>query len=51
MAKKAVEPWERWISEIVDDFWSVARVGIGSTLSLIEPAANPGMVEALAPWN
>jgi len=46
-----VEPRERWISEIVAGFGSVARVGIGSTLSLIEPAANPGMVEALAPWN
>lgn len=27
--------WERWISEIVADFWSVARVGIGSTLGLM----------------
>jgi hypothetical protein len=27
--------WERWISEIVADFWSVARVGIASTLGLI----------------
>ena len=24
--------WERWISEIVSDFWSVARVGVASTL-------------------
>jgi len=27
--------WERWISEIVSDFWSVARVGISSTMGLI----------------
>jgi hypothetical protein len=26
--------WERWISEIVADFWSVARLGIVSTLGL-----------------
>src|SRR5262245_4202548 len=27
--------FERWISEIVADFWSVARVGVGSTLGLM----------------
>jgi hypothetical protein len=27
--------WERWISEIVADFWAVARIGISSTLGLI----------------
>lgn len=27
--------WTRWISEIVADFWSVARLGICSTLGLI----------------
>lgn len=27
--------WELWISEIVADFWSVARVGVTSTLGLI----------------
>ncbi|HEX3184235.1 MAG TPA: hypothetical protein VHQ94_05540, partial [Pyrinomonadaceae bacterium] len=27
--------WERWISEIVADFWSVARIGIGSTYGLM----------------
>ena len=33
---------ERWISEIVADFWAVARVGIASTMGLIgrrQPAA------------
>ena len=24
--------WERWISEIVADFWSIARVGVAATL-------------------
>src|SRR5262245_11939702 len=27
--------WERWISEIFADFWSVARSGVASTLGLI----------------
>jgi hypothetical protein len=27
--------WERWISEIVADFWAVARVGVASTLGLM----------------
>ena len=27
--------WERWISEIVADFWSVARVGLASTMGLM----------------
>ncbi len=35
--------WERWISEIVADFWSVGKVGISSTLGLI------GVV-SLPPW-
>src|SRR5882724_4747931 len=26
--------WERWISEIVADFWSVARLGVSSTIGL-----------------
>lgn len=29
------EIWERWISEILADFWGVARVGVASTLGLI----------------
>ena len=33
--------WERWISEIVADFWSVARVGIGSTLGLMGVVSLP----------
>jgi hypothetical protein len=27
--------WERWISEIVADLWSVARVGVASTMGLM----------------
>lgn len=27
--------FQRWISEIIADFWSVARIGIGSTLGLM----------------
>jgi len=42
-AQRRVEPrlgdawrhWERWISEIVADFWALAKVGIASTLGLI----------------
>lgn len=33
--------WERWISEIVADFWSVARVGITSTLGLMGVVSLP----------
>ncbi|MBX3304986.1 MAG: hypothetical protein KF751_02925 [Nitrospira sp.] len=33
--------WERWISEIVADFWSIARVGIGSTMGLIGVVSLP----------
>jgi hypothetical protein len=33
--------WERWISEILSDFWSVAKVGISSTLGLIGVVSLP----------
>lgn len=29
------ELWERWLSEILSDFWSVARVGVAGTLGLM----------------
>ena len=38
------QPWywfERWISEIVADLWSVAKVGIGSTLGLVGVVSLP----------
>ncbi|MBP1181626.1 hypothetical protein [Methylobacterium sp. PvR107] len=33
--------WQRWISEIVSDFWSVARVGVASTLGLMSVVGLP----------
>jgi hypothetical protein len=33
--------WQRWISEIVADFWSVGRVGVTSTLGLIGVVSLP----------
>ena len=33
--------WERWISEVVADFWSVARVGISATMGLIGVVSLP----------
>lgn len=33
--------WERWISEIVADFWSIARVGVGATMGLIGVVSLP----------
>jgi hypothetical protein len=33
--------WERWISEILADFWAVARVGIASTLGLMAVVSLP----------
>jgi hypothetical protein len=33
--------WERWISEIVADLWSVSRVGVSSTLGLIGVVSLP----------
>lgn len=33
--------WTTWISEIVADFWSVAKLGIGSTLGLMSVVSLP----------
>jgi hypothetical protein len=33
--------WERWISEILADFWSVAKVGIASTFGLVGVVSLP----------
>jgi len=33
--------WDRWISEIAADFWSIARVGVASTLGLIGVVSLP----------
>jgi hypothetical protein len=33
--------WDRWISEIIADYWAVARIGIGSTLGLLALVSLP----------
>ncbi|MDR5757125.1 hypothetical protein [Caballeronia sp. LZ035] len=33
--------WERWISEVVADFWSIARLGVVSTLGLMGVVSLP----------
>ncbi len=33
--------WERWISEILSDLWSVARVGIAGTMGLMSVVSLP----------
>ena len=33
--------WERWISEIVADFWSMARVGVTATMGLMGVVSLP----------
>ncbi len=37
----AWQMWERWISEIVADFWSVAHVGVAATLGLMAVVSLP----------
>jgi hypothetical protein len=39
--RRAWQLWERWISEIIADFWSVAKLGISSTLGLIGVVSLP----------
>lgn len=33
--------WERWISEIIADFWSLAKVGVSATLGLMGVVSLP----------
>lgn len=33
--------WEQWISEIIADFWSIARIGIAATLGLMGVVSLP----------
>jgi hypothetical protein len=33
--------WERWISEIIADFWAVAKVGVAATLGLMGVVSLP----------
>ena len=39
--RRAWQLWERWISEIVADYWSLARVGVVATLGLIGVVSLP----------
>jgi hypothetical protein len=39
--KLAWQLWERWISEIVADFWSVAKLGVAATQGLIQVVSLP----------
>lgn len=44
LRQQSAEVWryfERWISEIVADFWSVARIGVASTLGLMSVVSLP----------
>ncbi len=40
-ARVAWQLWERWISEIAADFWSLARVGVGATMGLMGVVSLP----------
>lgn len=33
--------WERWISEIVSDFWALGHLGVGATMGLISVVSLP----------
>ena len=33
--------WERWLSEIIADLWSIARIGVGSTTGLMTIVSLP----------
>jgi hypothetical protein len=37
----AFQLWDRWISEILADFWGVGKVGVASTLGLIDLVSLP----------
>jgi len=39
--KQAWTCWNRWISEIVADFWSIARLGVTATVGLISVVSLP----------
>jgi len=39
--KVAWQLWERWISEIVADYWAIARVGVASTTGLMAVVSLP----------
>ena len=33
--RQAWDLWGRWVSEVIADFWSIARIGVASTLGLM----------------
>jgi hypothetical protein len=39
--RMAWQLWERWISEIVADFWSVAKLGVSATQGLMQVVSLP----------
>jgi len=39
--QEAWQLWERWISEIVADYWAIARVGVASTTGLMAVVSLP----------
>ena len=39
--QQALQLWERWISEVVADYWSVARVGMAATFGLLGVVSLP----------
>jgi hypothetical protein len=39
--RRAWRLWRTWISEIASDFWSVAKLGVGSTLGLLGVVSLP----------
>ncbi|HEX9669201.1 MAG TPA: hypothetical protein VGC93_06910 [Thermoanaerobaculia bacterium] len=39
--RTAWQLWERWISEIVADFWSVAKLGVAATQGLMQVVSLP----------
>jgi hypothetical protein len=41
MQEAAWRLWERWISEIVADYWAIARVGVSSTTGLMAVVSLP----------
>jgi hypothetical protein len=40
-ARAAWRLWERWLSEILADFWSIAKLGVASTLGLMGVVSLP----------
>ncbi len=48
--RTAWDLWDRWVSQIVADFWSISRIGIRSTLGLIGGWSACGVKKLGSPW-